>query len=107
MKDGNPVNGWVPAAVCAGATLKGGEDEGEWKVTTPSCKYNQHLINIQVVRRKRRRMKSAEKCLKVVPGLPVTCSGSIKTAEKVFMGKSAGNNEKKKKVFIFKVNAQP
>ena len=52
-------------------------------------------------------MKSAEKCLKVVPGLPVTGSGSMKTAEKVFMGKSAGNNEKKKKVFIFKVIAQP
>ena len=95
----NLTKGQVTAVACIGASIKGGEEEGEWKVTITSCKYFPHFNHMQVVRRKGRKMQSAKKCLHVVPGLPVT-RGPI-------VGQNTRNDKKKKKVFMFWVIAQP
>ena len=106
-KGGEPVDGQVAAAAYNGASLKRGEEEGEWKVTIASCKYFPHFNHMQVVRRKGRKMQSAKKCLHVVPGLPVTGRGSRKTARGTIVGQNTRNDEKKNKVFMVWVIAQP
>ena len=43
---GEPVNGQVASADYIRASIKGGEEEGEWKVTITSCKYFSRVIHM-------------------------------------------------------------